>query len=1186
MVRYGSDNNKSLTYERLRIAKEAAELGIWDWDVRKDRMIWDDRAIEIFGFTPQEGIDEFYEVVHPEDRDKVRGVVEQALESGDSFHLRYRIVKEGETYWIKAYGRWLESEHTRQSRLIGSVEDITSEMARNQELEFFKNAINQNPDVIYLVDPESARFVEVTESVEQMLGYTRSELLSMRLPELDPGRADELNLVEQVMELKGTGPGTLESVHQRKDGTLVPVEIHVDFITVEGTERIIATVRDISERKEAQEQVASQERFMKKVNNQMPGVTYQLKRAPDGTLSFPYMSDGLHDLCAVASEVATDNADRVFEMIHDDDIEEVMEGIETSADQLTRWDAEARFKPPESDIKWLRVSSVPEQREDGTVVWSGVMIDVTDKKNREEELNHQKRRFESLFQDAPIGLVEEDWSGVKTFLDQLSTPDEGDLRSFLRDHPQFVREAMEKVKVLLVNDRFLDMIGVTDREEYVRRMDQVFDEGSVDRMRNDLVRLYKGLSLSSSVVTLQSFDGGTRHVLRDIRIVPGYEEDWSRVFVACRDITDRKRVEESLRKSELLYRTLFEEASEGFLIESFDDRVLAANRSAGDMLGYSADALQGMHVKELTPPDLREEYGEDGIVKYDLETHGTSLHTDRYLDSNGSTIPVEVSITPIDYDGTAAVLVCLRDRSELERIQKKDERKTSFVAQVTHDLRTPLNSITGMGELLLDTELSGKQRRYMQTILNASRNMERLTNDILDLNRIERGELVLDEESFNTQRLLGEVISLYRQELNDRDIIMSTRVSEEVPNCLIGDPGRLKQVLHNLVDNALRHTCEGSIEVSAGLSKRAGDTVVVSFSVSDTGSGIAESDLDDIFELYRQAGDKRSGSEHGLGIGLTICRNVVEKMNGRMDVESVLGEGTTFTFTVELKQAETETERSSISLNNAKVLIVEDNTQIRQLFRTYLEANDIRTDELSSGAEALENLTGPGNEAYDVVFLDRRLGDMSGVDVLKQLNDVESNVDPRQVYIVSGDPKEQITDLLDSVPHAGVLEKPVDESDLVNAVSSIVIDRNHHDQKRELSELQQAIKERKNDSLHILVADDDQNTRTLLNELLSPVADKLRFVANGEEAIQQRFDDPPHLMFMDLEMPGTGGREAVRTIRSRERQKELPAVPIIIQTAKAMKHVEEGCLDAGANLFVRKPIKRRKLYRSILDILT
>jgi PAS domain S-box-containing protein len=890
-------NAESLTYERLKLARKAADLGIWEWNVEEDRLIWDERMVELFGFSPDEGITAFYDALHPEDRNDVRKAVDHTLRTGDPFHQQYRIERGKNTTWLEAHGK-LVQESATDKRVIGTVQDITEQKEREQQLH-----------------QERRRFRQVAEHVREVFWLT------------PPDKSEML-----------------------------------------------------------------------------------------------YISPAYEEIWGRSREDLYNNPESWLEAIHPDDRDGVRAAL---PDQRSgQYEEEYRIVRPNGETRWIRDRAYSIQDDSGNV---------------------------------------------------------------------------------------------------------------------------------------------------------------TRVVGVAEDITDRKQMKSALQNREQLYRTLFEEASEGFLIVTPDDRLLAANQSAGDMLGYEPGELEGMSMIEITPPEFRERCGENDIVDFCLDKQGTALFNWHYLHRNGSSVPVANSLTPVDYRGTEAVLICMRDLSVLRRIRRQTQRKSSFVTQVTHDLRTPLNSITGMGDLLMDTDLTGKQQTFLRTILNAARNMERLTNDIIDLNRIERGEIILEHEPFDVHRLVEDVISLYSHEEKDRDVIISQEVSDSVPKWLIGDPDRLKQILFNLMDNAIEHTRNGYVQLQVEPDGPLAPSVPLRFSVSDTGCGIPESQRETIFQQHEQLEHGVTGSPKGLGIGLSICKHLVEEMNGEISVRSEEGKGSTFSFTIELEQAGEGETSSSVSLDAVNVLLVEDNSLVRKVFLEYLGAHEINASECETGEQALAELI-DGEADYDVVLLDQRLDDLTGVEVLQKLAETDGAFDPKRIYIVSGDPSDHIQEQLGTTPCAGILEKPVDESTLITAVRTILRERNRGEDEREL--LQEEIQQRDGGALELLVVDDDQNTRTLLNELLSPVVEQITFVTNGEDAVEQRFDGSPDLILMDLEMPGMNGREATELIRTREASQDLPSVPIIIQTAKAMRHVETDCLEAGADRFLRKPIRRRRLYKAILDLLT
>ncbi len=1015
-----TDHSASVAHEQLKLAREATKIGFWQWKMDEDRCTWDDRTAELFGFSSEggSGIQQFIETVHADDREAVKSAFDQTVQNGEPFHQRYRIQRNSNTHWLETCGTLVEQKPNAEKRFIGTVRDITQEMVEKRQLEIFKRAEDQSPYEIFVLDPETAQILDVSEQTGQALDYTRDQLLSMRLHEICPSLGDDLDWQELVERFREDGPITITTRHRRRDGTTYPVEVHADYGEIDGNQRVIATCRDISGRKQREEALHQERERFRQVAENIREVFWLT--TPDKS-EMIYISPAYEEIWGRSRDELYRNPKSWLDAIHDEDRERIRTAL---PDQRTGdYEEEYRIVRPDGEIRWIRDRAYSIQNDDGELV---------------------------------------------------------------------------------------------------------------------------------------------------------------RVVGVAEDITERKEMEIALRKRQKLYQTLFEEANEGFLIESLDDRVLAANQSACNTLGYSRDELEGMGIGNITPPDFREQCDEKGVVQSCLNTQGTSLHNWHYVKKDGSVVPVAKSMTPVEYEGTEAVLVCMRDLSEIRQIREQDQRKSSFVTQVTHDLRTPLNSITGMGELLMDTDLTRKQTNLLKTILNASRDMERLTNDIIDLNRIERGEIILEDERFNVRNLVEDIISMYSHGQEEPEVIISSEVSEKVPEWLIGDPDRLKQILYNLMDNAIENTKQGYVQLQVERNGPENTSVPITFSVSDTGCGIPESKRETIFQPHETNVRERSVSPQGLGIGLSICKHLVEEMNGKIEVQSEPGKGATFSFTIELEKPMQQQESGPVSMDGVHVLLVEDNSLVRNVFLKYLETNDIKATECISGDQALEELMG-GDTAYDVVFLDQRLTDRTGVEILKKVSETEAAIGPERVYIVSGDASERIREQLGSTPCAGILEKPVDESTLINAVQSTV--QRGRREENEQVHLKNEIRNRYSRPLKILVADDDQNTRKFLNELLSPITQELTFVTNGKQAVEERFATTPDLMLMDLEMPGMNGREATERIRRKEKEQELPSIPILIHTAKAMKHVETSCLEAGADEFLRKPIRSRRLYRAILDLL-
>ncbi len=523
---------------------------------------------------------------------------------------------------------------------------------------------------------------------------------------------------------------------------------------------------------------------------------------------------------------------------------------------------------------------------------------------------------------------------------------------------------------------------------------------------------------------------------------------------------------------------------------------------------------------------------------------------------------------------------------ETERISKI---KSDFVARTTHDLRTPLNAILGHVALLWETDLSPEQKRDLERIRMAGQSMVHLTNDILDLDRVESGKLELHEEPIRIRALIDDVMSLFRPKVSEQDLRLSCSVGEAVPEWVRVDPDRLKQILVNLVGNALKFTVEGHVDVSVAAEGDRDEELVLAFEVSDTGPGIEPEKQEEIFRERKKGSDHAAISTTGAGIGLSITQNLVHAMDGEISVDSVPGEGSTFRFTVRCESVEEKPEDGKrrpeqASLDGTRVLVVDDSGPIRSMLTRFLDNAGMEAESVATGAEAVERLTGEGSEkTFDVVFLDQGLDDCSGFDVLEKVDGAEPGIDTERIYILSGEARAKIRSERPDVPVAGVLEKPVSQSQLVRSVQFVLttFENEASETPAEREEIQLSAPR----DLHVMLVDDDPEAREILARFLSDAVEKITTVSRGREAVRNRFEKMPDVVLMDLEMPEMNGLDATEAIREREWEQGHNSVPIIFQTARAMKQDEEKCFEAGGDAFLRKPVNRAELLSTLESVL-
>ncbi|HUA57654.1 MAG TPA: PAS domain S-box protein [Verrucomicrobiae bacterium] len=701
-------------------------------------------------------------------------------------------------------------------------------------------------------------------------------------------------------------------------------------------------------------------------------------------------------------------------------------------------------------------------------------------------------------------------------------------------------------------------------------------------------------------------DGAYRwHLCRGLplRDAAGKVTAW---YGVCADIEDYKRAEfdsrtihhsleeiarertAQLRQSEERYRTLISGIKDyAILMLDREGHVASWNECAQRTKGYSAEEILGKdfacfytpediardHPREMLRSAARDgHYEEDG---WRVRKDGSRFWANVSLTAMRSATGELTGFSKVTRDITDRLLAEERLKAERQRAEDANRSKSDFLAAMSHEIRTPMNAILGMSDLLWESDLSEEQRKYVEVFRRAGSNLLILINDILDLSKIESGHFELEKAPFDLTEVVDQVIELLRPRARKKGIAMSAEIVPGTQTALIGDATRLRQVLTNLLGNAVKFTETGEVRLEVrAASAEPGD---LDFMVSDTGIGIAPDKLEVIFQDFTQADSSTTRHYGGTGLGLSISRRIVNLMGGTLQAASTLGKGSTFRFRARLmvNPAEKSVEPQGITdIHGRRALVVDDSATNRLILHETLAAWGMTSREYASVKEGLADLLqDPGR--YDLVILDRNMPEMDGFQAAGEF--LRAAATPIVMLTSETVPGDSARWRLAGLSGYGV--KPVKRAELLRIVCQAM--------KRAEPPAASApgdLTAKNSDTakpLRLLVAEDSPDNQLLVKAYLKGSPHHLTFVEDGKAAVEQfaagRFD----LILMDIQMPVMDGLAATRMIRAREAGNGNHHVPIIALTAHATPKAIETSREAGCDMHITKPISKPKLLEAI-----
>ena len=685
------------------------------------------------------------------------------------------------------------------------------------------------------------------------------------------------------------------------------------------------------------------------------------------------------------------------------------------------------------------------------------------------------------------------------------------------------------------------------------------------------------------------------------------------------EIDERKTAEIRLER----FRSVLDQAGDGVYIIDPDNRSLIDfNSAAYRELGYTRDEFTKMSLDEIgifNAPQRKR--GWRNLLREIRKSPRLFLKEDAtYKRKSGSEFPVEMSLALKSFGNREFLLVVARDMTERQhaheeletayaeterqvqertaelektnaqlkverdRAEKATRVKSEFLANMSHEIRTPLHAIIGMADLLSTSDLSPSQRQYMNLIISSAESLMTILTDVLDLSKLEVGRLTLDSINFCLRDCIEDTINTLKVRAGDKRIDLNHHINEEVPDRLIGDPGRLRQIMTNLIGNAIKFTARGQVSLEVSLKERAGESVTVHFQVKDEGIGVPEGKIKSIFAPFVQADGSTTRKYGGTGLGLAISQRLANMLGGDLWAESKYGEGSTFhvtaQFTVSPELPSSNVDKDWSFLKNRRTFILDDQaSELEILKKTVKRWGDLNPTLVHSRDDLVESIKDIHDQGGEppLVIIDTKVSDNGSFQLIEEIQDTfafSSNI--RFVVMINSGTRGDVARCQELGVSAYLL-KPITDMDLFATIRMIFQKEGQPTSPVTRHTLRETRK-----SLNILVAEDNKINQAVVSDLLNLRGHRVTVVSNGREVLttletnKEKFD----LILMDVQMPEIGGLEAIKLIRYQEITSNT-RMPIVALTAYASRDDKMKCLEAGADHYLSKPVRANTLYSVI-----